>query len=65
MTLTYRCQSCGAKWLSYREERAGRCLRCDGVLVLDEPPAEEPADSGAETDASPPVPNGMEDDAET
>jgi hypothetical protein len=57
---TYRCQSCGATWMSYPEgeaiERAGLCLRCDGPLVLDEPP---------ETDASPPVSNGLDDDAET
>ena len=65
MTRTYRCQSCGATWVSDPEgeavERAGRCLRCDGVLFLDEPPA----GPGAETDASPPVANGLPDDAET
>lgn len=64
MTRIYRCQSCGASWMSYREE-AGRCLRCDGVMFLDEPPAEDPPDFRAEADAAPPVPNGLEDDAET
>jgi hypothetical protein len=62
MTRTYCCQACGATWVSYPEgeaiERAGLCLRCDGVLVLSEPPAEE-------ADASPPMPNGLEDDTET
>jgi hypothetical protein len=65
---TYRCQSCGASWVSYPEEeaaeRAGRCLRCDGVLFLDEPPAEDPPGPGAESEPSPPVPNGLDDDAE-
>ncbi len=65
MTRTYRCQSCGATWVSYREERAGRCLRCDGALLLDEPPAKDPTGPRADTDASPPIPNGLEDDAET
>ena len=55
MTRTYGCQACGATWVSYPEgeaiERAGLCLRCDGVLVLDEPAAEEPAGPGTETDA--------------
>ncbi len=64
---TYRCQSCGATWLSYPAgeaiERAGLCLRCDGPLVLDEPPVGEPGGPGAETDVSPPVPN-LEDDAD-
>ena len=50
---TYRCQACGATWVSYPEgeaiEQAGLCLRCDGPLVLDEPP----------------VPKGLDDDAET
>lgn len=66
MRRTYRCQSCGAAWVTASEdearERAGRCLRCDGALILDEPPAAGP---GAETDAPPPVPNALEDDAET
>jgi hypothetical protein len=67
MTRSY-CPSCGATWTyPNREagERAGRCLRCDGALVPDEPPAHDPASPRAETDASPPVPNGLEDDAET
>jgi hypothetical protein len=38
-------------------ERAGRCLRCDGIMVLERDTAEDRAD--------PSVPNGMEDDAET
>ena len=58
MSRTYRCQACGATWVSYPGgeaiEGAGLCLRCDGELVLDEP-----------TDPSPPVPNGLEDDTET
>ena len=61
MMRTYRCQACGATWVSYPEgeavERAGRCLRCDGPLILDEPPPEDPAGPG--------VPNGLDDDAET
>jgi hypothetical protein len=61
------CPSCGATW-SYPKgearEPAGRCLRCDGALVLEEPPAKDPAGPRAETDA-PPVPNGLDDDAET
>jgi hypothetical protein len=69
VTRTYRCQACGAGWVSYpgseAVERQGRCLRCDGALVLDEPPERDPAGPRAETDASPPVPNGLEDDAET
>jgi hypothetical protein len=69
VTLTYRCRSCGATWLSYPPGKAlepeGRCLRCDGVLFLEDPPAEDPAGPGAETDAPPPVPNGRDDDAET
>ena len=48
MTRTYRCQSCGARWISYPEgekiERVGRCLRCDGVMVPDPSLAEDPAD---------------------
>jgi hypothetical protein len=38
-------------------ERAGRCLRCDGIMVLEHEAAEDRGD--------PPVPNGLEDDAET
>jgi hypothetical protein len=66
VTRTYRCRSCGATWLSYPPGKAlepeALCLRCDGVLVLEDPPGEDPR---AETDAPPPVPNGLEDDAET
>jgi hypothetical protein len=61
---TYRCQSCGATWWSYPGgeaiERAGSCLRCDGPMIRLQPPAEDP-----DTDVSPPVPNGLDDDAET
>jgi hypothetical protein len=42
-------------------EEAGRCLRCNGVMFLDEPTQVPPT----EADAAPPVPNGLEDDAET
>jgi hypothetical protein len=38
-------------------ERAGRCLRCDGIMVLEEDTAEDRGD--------PPVANGLEDDVET
>jgi DNA-directed RNA polymerase subunit RPC12/RpoP len=69
VTRTYRCQSCGAAWVSYPAgeaiEQEGRCLRCDSALFLDEPPAKDPAGPRAETDASPPLPNGLEDDPET
>jgi hypothetical protein len=62
------CPSCGATW-SYPKgearERPGRCLRCDGALFPDEPPAKDRTAPRAETDASPPVPNGLEDDTET
>lgn len=61
MTRTYRCRSCGATWVSYPAgeaiERSGRCLRCDGIMVLEQDTAEDRAD--------PSVPNGLEDDAET
>jgi hypothetical protein len=46
-------------------ERASRCLRCDGAMLLDEPPPDVQAGPREETDASPPVPNGLEDDAQT
>ncbi len=59
MTRTYRCRSCGATWVAYPAgeeiEQAGRCLRCDGVMVLEEPSAEDLED----------LANGLEDDAET
>ena len=65
MTPTYRCPSCGATWLNYPPgkelEPGARCLRCDGVLVLEDEPAEDPR---SEPDAPPPVPNGQENDAE-
>jgi hypothetical protein len=60
----YRCHSCGATWLSEPKgeasERTGRCLRCDGVLSLDEQAVEDPGP--ADNDVLPPVPNGLEDD---
>jgi DNA-directed RNA polymerase subunit RPC12/RpoP len=69
VTPRYRCQSCGAAWVSYPKdeqlERASRCLRCDGAMLLDEPPPDGQAGPRAETDASPPLPNGLEDDAQT
>jgi hypothetical protein len=46
-------------------ERAGRCLRCDGEMVLNEPAAEDRTVPRAESDASQRAPNGLEDDAET
>jgi hypothetical protein len=65
MTRSY-CSSCGATWSHPKgetREQLGRCLRCDGALVPFEPPAK--AGPRAATDASPPVSNGLEDDAET
>jgi DNA-directed RNA polymerase subunit RPC12/RpoP len=48
MTRRYRCESCGATWVSYPKgedaEKTGRCLRCDGHLVP-APGSEEPVDS--------------------
>ena len=63
VTRTYRCQACGATWVSYPAgeaiERTGRCLRCEGDLVLTQP------DADVDAHAMPPVPNGEEDDSET
>jgi hypothetical protein len=60
VTRTYRCRACGATWVSYPAgeeiERAGRCLRCDGEMVLvgsaedDPPPPEPPRDFEAEAE---------------
>ena len=65
MTRTYRCRSCGATWVSYPEgeeiERAGRCLRCDGVMVRVTSPEEDPREDSP-GDPPPRVPDGMEDD---
>ena len=59
MTRRYCCQSCGATWVSYPAgeaiEREGRCLRCDGAMVLQEPGAHDLED----------LPNTLEDEAET
>ena len=56
MTRTYRCRSCGATWVSYPVgetiEEAGRCLRCDGVMVMED--SEDSEDNRV-----------LEDDAET
>ena len=45
MTRTYRCRSCGATWVSYPAgeviEEEGRCLRCDGDMVLQDADAED------------------------
>jgi hypothetical protein len=68
VTRTYRCESCGATWVNHPAgeaiEQADRCLRCDGVMFVHEAAADDPAGPRAETDTSPPVPNGLEDDAE-
>ena len=48
MTLVYRCEACGARWVAYPAgeaiEKAGRCLRCDGTMVPDSSPAGDTGD---------------------